>query len=329
MVRVALIGTSMISHQFAESSRRVPGLQLAGVLSRDADRAAAVAQQIGAPQSWSDIEEMLASPDVDAVYVASPNSLHHAQCRAALQAGKHVLVEKPAVTTAAEFMELIALAESQGVVLFEGMRNAHDPGMALVRELLPQVGTVRRVSFEYAQRSSRYDQVLAGEQVNIFDPEMAGGALNDLGVYCVSALVDLFGPPEHVAAQQVVVASGTDGSGVALMRYPGFVADVSWSKITASSRPSQIEGELGTITIDRIGEPRRVGLQLLGADPLEYEVDGADETGAFIGNMHLEMARFVELVDGAASAEVDQLRTVQTLRVLEAIRAACGSASGG
>lgn len=322
MVRVAIIGTSMISQQFAEASRRVEGVQLAGVYSRDAERATAVAAELGARRGWSDLDEVLASPDVDAAYVASPNSLHHAQCMAALRAGKHVFVEKPAVPTAAEFEQLLELARAQGLVVFEGMRNAHDPGFALVRELLPQVGTVRRVSFEYAQRSSRYDLVLAGEQVNIFDPALAGGALNDLGVYCVSALVDLFGSPERVSAEQVLVSSGADGSGVALLRYPGFVADVSWSKITASSRASQIEGELGTITIDKIGEPRQVGIQLLGEDPVVHDVEGSDETGAFIGNMHHEIQRFVDLVRGTADAAPDQERTLDTLRLLEAIRVA-------
>lgn len=321
MIRVAMIGTSMISHEFAKASQRVPGVEIAGVVSRDATRAAAVAQQVGARRSWSDLDAMLSSADVDAVYVASPNSLHHTQSLAALRAGKHVLVEKPAVPTAAEFEELIAVAESQGLIVFEAMRNAYDPGMALVRELLPQVGTIRRVSFEYAQRSSRYDNVLAGQQVNIFDPAMAGGALNDLGVYCVSALVDLFGPPASVHAETVVIGSGADGSGVALLRYPGFVADVSWSKITSSNRPSQIEGELGTITIDKIGEPRRIVLHLLGSDPVELDVDGSDTTGAFIGNMHHEIERFADLVGGRANPAADQLRTVQTLRVLEAIRA--------
>lgn len=322
MIRIALVGTSMITHQFAASSRRVPGIQLAGVVSRDADRAEAVAAELGAATSWTNLDDALASADVDAVYVASPNSVHHEQCLASLRAGKHVLVEKPATPTAAEFEELIAVAAEQGVVLMEGMRNAHDPGFALVRELLPRVGTVRRVSFEFAQRSSRYDQVLAGERVNIFDPAMAGGALNDLGVYCISALVDLFGPPEHVSAEHVIVGSGSDGSGVALLRYPGFVADVSWSKITASSRPSQIEGELGTITIDNMGEPRRVGLRLLGAEPVEHAVNGHSATGAFIGNMHHEIQRFVDLVGGDADAGADQYRTLATLRLLEAIRAA-------
>lgn len=109
------------------------------------------------------------------------------------------------------------------------------------------------------------------------------------------------------------------------MRYPGFVADLSWSKITASSRPSQIEGELGTITIDKIGEPRQVCLHLLGEDPVVHDVEGSDETGAFIGNMHHEIERFVQLVAERDSPAKDQHRTLATPRVPEAIRRAVGA----
>jgi predicted dehydrogenase len=315
VIRLATIGTSSIANQFVAALHQVPGIQLTGVLSRDSARAAATAKDWGAGQSWSDLAVMLASSDVDAVYVASPNAVHYAQCRASLEAGKHVFVEKPAVIAVAEFEELLDLARDHRVVLFEGMRSAYDPGMDLVRDLLPQIGTVRRISFEYCQRSSRYDQVLAGRPVNIFDPAMAGGALNDLGVYCVSALVDLFGEPDGVAGVQVVVASGADGSGSAVASYPGCVAELAYSKITASQRPSQIEGELGTVTIDKIAEPSRIGLRL-GSAPVEEHVVEKPE-----GNLAYEIERFVQLVSGADPGP-DQHRTLMTLRTMERIRTA-------
>lgn len=318
MIRIATIGTSSITDQFVAALPDVPGIELAGVFSRDGVRAAAVAKNWSAARSWSELDVMLSSSDVDAVYVASPNSVHHAQCRAALAAGKHVLVEKPAVVTSAEFEDLLGLARDSGVILFEGMRSAYDPGMDLVRHLLPQLGTIRRVSFEYCQRSARYDQVLAGRPVNIFDPAMAGGALNDLGVYCVSALVDLFGEPDAVAGADVTIASGVDGAGIALARYAGFVADLAYSKITASDRPSQIEGELGTLTIDKIAEPSRVVVRL-GASPAQEQVV---EKPA--GTLPFEIERFVRLVSGDADPGPDQQRTLKTLRTMEAIRAAAG-----
>ncbi len=316
MIRLATIGTSTITSQFVAALPQVPGIRLAGVFSRDSVRAAATAKGLGAAESWSELEAMLASTDVDAVYVASPNVVHYAQCRAALDAGKHVFVEKPAVVTVAEFEDLLGLARDRRVILFEGMRSAYDPGMDLVRHLLPEVGTIRRISFEYCQRSSRYDRVLAGQPVNIFDPAMAGGALNDLGVYCVSALVDLFGEPSRVAAAKVTVASGADGAGSALATYADCVAELAYSKITASDRPSQVEGELGTLTIDKIAEPTRIGLRLGSAPVQEHVVEKP------AGNLAYEVERFVRLVAAGADPAPDQQRTLMTLRTMERIRTA-------
>lgn len=98
--------------------------------------------------------------------------------------------------------------------------------MDAVREILPKVGRIRRVSLRYQKRSARYDQVLAGHMVNTFDPTMAGGVLMDLGVYCVHAMITLFGPPQHVTGASIPVASGVDGAGAVLAGYPGFIVDL-------------------------------------------------------------------------------------------------------
>ncbi|MCB0910447.1 MAG: Gfo/Idh/MocA family oxidoreductase [Propionibacteriaceae bacterium] len=322
-VRLATIGTSWITTQFADAVARVPGVELAVAYSRDPDRAAAFAAQIGAAGSSADLPGLLASGELDAVYVASPNSAHFDHALAAIRAGKHVLVEKPATPTAAEFATLVAEARAAGVVLLEAMRSAHDPGMARVRELVDEVGPVRRVSLRYSQRSSRYDLVLAGERVNIFDPAMAGGALNDLGVYCVSALVGLFGEPERVVAATVPVSGGADGAGAALASYPGFAADLSWSKITASDVPSEVQGELGTLLIDQIAAPRLLELHRLDGSEVESVVDAP----AF--DLSPELRAFASLCAGEGDASADHERTLATLRTIEAIRVAAGTPGRG
>ncbi|MEO5831870.1 MAG: Gfo/Idh/MocA family oxidoreductase, partial [Nakamurella sp.] len=205
MIRVATIGTSTITHRFADAVRAVDGIAVTHACSRDPQRAAETADALGVTAA-TDLAALLAADsgaDIDAVYVASPNTVHHNQVRQVVRAGKHVLVEKPAVPTVAEWDELVARAADAGVVLIEAMRTAYDPGLAAVHEMLPRLGPIRRVSLRYGKRSSRYDQVLAGEQVNIFDPAMAGGALMDLGVYCVHAMVRLFGTPERVAGASI------------------------------------------------------------------------------------------------------------------------------
>ncbi len=138
MIQLAVIGTSKIAHEFATALSQVPEVALAGVFSRDAARASAAAKEMGARKPWWDLASMLASPEIDAVYIASPNAVHYSQCQAALESGKHVLVEKPAVVTSDEFRSLVDLASSKGLVIFEGMRSAYDPGMA--QRSAPSVG---------------------------------------------------------------------------------------------------------------------------------------------------------------------------------------------
>lgn len=314
MIRIATIGTSTITERFIEAVSRVDGVRVDVAYSRDLARGQAFAERNGVPGAVDDLAAL--AGQVDAVYVGSPNGAHADQARAAIDAGLHVFLEKPATPTSAEFAELVEAAAARGVVVFEGMRNAYDPGLLAVRDLLPRVGVVRRVSFALCQRSARYDLVLRGETPNIFDPALSGGALFDLGVYPLSAAVALFGAPESVSAATVTIATGADGAGTALLVYPGFVADIGFSKITASSRPSEIQGELGTLSIDRITDPRRIVLTPLGGEPEEHRIDGDDN------NMTYEVARFAALVRGEDDPAADQQRTLAVLRAVEDIRRA-------
>ncbi len=315
MLRFATVGTSWITTRFAEAVAAVPDAEVACAYSRDGARAAAFAAAVGAPSWSSDLRALLASDEVDAVYVASPNSVHFAQALQAVRAGKHVLVEKPATPTAAEFETLLGEARATGVVVLEGMRTAYDPGVARVRELLGTLGALRLVSLRYCQRSSRYDSVLAGERVNIFDPALAGGALNDLGVYCVSVLVDLFGEPARVGAASVPVGGGADGAGVAIASYPGFVADLGWSKITASDVPSEVQGEAATLVVDHLPAPRHLRVRALDGSEESFRVAAPEFT------LQYEVERFAQLCAGA-DPSADHRRTLAVLRTLEAIRAA-------
>ncbi len=315
VIRLATIGTSTITERFIDAVRQNDGIRVDVVFSRDLARGRAFADKTGIAEVSDDLDELLASGRIDAVYVGSPNGAHGAQAQRAIDAGVHVFLEKPATPTSAEFAALVDAASARGVIVFEGMRNVYDPGMAAVRELLPEVGTVRLVAFAQCQRSARYDLVLAGETPNIFDPALAGGAAFDLGVYPLSALIDLFGTPSSVAGSLVEIATGADGAGAATLTYPGMVAQLAFSKIGFSSRPNEIQGETGTLTIDEITQPRHVVLTRLDGTTEERRIDGADN------NMAYEVGRFAELVRGDADAAPDQQRTLDVLRTIEALRA--------
>lgn len=315
MIRLATIGTSSITERFADAVARTDGIRIDVVFSRDAARGRAFADRLGIAEASDDLDALFASGAVDAVYVGSPNGAHAAQARSAIDAGVHVFLEKPATPTAREFALLVDRARARGVVVFEGMRNVYDPGMGLVAELLPQIGAVRLVSFGQSQRSARYDRVLAGETPAIFDPALAGGALFDLGVYPLSALIHLFGAPASVAGGLVEIATGADGAGAAVLGYRSHVAQISFSKIGASRRANEIQGELGTIEIDEITQPREVTVTLLHGTRTVHRVDAADN------NMRYEVARFAALVRGDADPAPDQERSLAVLRTVEAIRA--------
>jgi len=319
VIRLATIGTSTITERFADAVAQTPGIRIDVAFSRDAARGRAFADRLGIDRVSTDLSALLASGEVDAVYVGSPNGAHAAQAQAALAAGVHVFLEKPATPTADEFAALVEAARERGVVVFEGMRNVYDPGMARLRALLPRVGTVRLVSFAQCQRSARYDLVLSGETPNIFDPALAGGALFDLGVYPLSAAIELFGVPRAVVGATAAIATGADGAGAAVLDYDGFVAQIAFSKIGVSRRPSEIQGELGTIEIDEITAPRRLRLALLSGVTEELEIEGPEN------NMRFEVARFAQLVRGDADPHPDQQRSLEVLRTVEAIRASAGS----
>ncbi len=310
-IRVATIGTSRISASFADAVSQVDGIRLEAAYSRDRGRATEAAAAFGAEWATDSLDEILASSRIDAIYIASPNSVHAEQIAPAIRAGKHVLVEKPAVLTAGEWSDLVGRSRRAGVVLLEAMRTAYDPGTSLVRSLLPSLGVVRAATLRYQKRSARYDQVLAGERVNIFDPDLGGGALADLGVYCLHSMVGYFGYPARISAAAVQTASGADGSGSILAEYPGMLVDLAYSKITTSHLPSEIQGEEGTMTIDQIASPRVVEISPRDGAISRHTVKGAPHP------LDGEIRRFVELISTGADPSSDQRLTEQTLELME------------
>jgi len=315
VIRIATIGTSTIVSTFVGAASAVPEVAIATAYSRDAERGERFARANGIPAVSTDLAALLASGEVDAVYVASPNGIHERQARQAIEAGVHVLLEKPVTPTAAEFAALVDLARERGVVVLEAMRSAYDPAYEAIADALSRLGRIRRASLGYCQRSARYDLVLAGETPNIFDPALSGGALSDLGVYCASAMVRLFGEPSRIAGALVPIATGADGAGAALAVYDGFVVDLSFSKISASARPCEIQGELGTLVFDHVGQPTLVELALFDGTTERFEFPKRPS------NMVHEIRRFAELLRGGGGAAADNARTLATMRVVEAIRA--------
>lgn len=272
MLRIATIGTSMITDNLIEALNQSDHAVFVGTLSRDAERAAAFTKEHGGSRPFTSLEELAASDEVDAVYIGSPNALHAPQALACIAQGKHVFVEKPFASNRAEAAKVFAAAERAGVVALEAMRPVHDPAFATVRELLSRLGQLRRASIRFGKYSSRYDNILAGEHTNIFDCAMASGSLMDIGVYPVEATVALMGEPESICFAPVLLDESTrditngaiDGAGTILARYPGRVVEIAFSKITNDDLPVQFESETATMTLDSISVPSHASISYRG-----------------------------------------------------------------
>ena len=314
MIRIATIGTSGITACMLGALSNVEGAVFVGTLSRDRQRAAAFTSEHGGTTPFTSLDELAASDEVDAVYIGSPNALHHDQALACIAGGKHVIVEKPFCANRREAAEVFEAARDAGVVALEAMRPLHDPAFHAIKDALPQIGAIRRATLRFGKYSSRYDEILAGRHTNIFDCAMASGSLMDIGVYCVEPLIELFGAPERVLASAALLDEATrdltngpiDGSGVVLASYPGMTAVLAHSKTTNDLSDSQIEGELGTLTVHGISAPSSMHIDLRSdaarqTDSVGYssaQTVGRDiDLPAFENTMQHELSDFIEAVE--------------------------------
>lgn len=201
-----IVSTGTIAAHFAEDLKRAGNARLVAVCSRDRARAKAFATAHGAKRAHGSLREMLADPEIEAVYVASPNHMHAETAHAALTAGKSVLVEKPLSTTAAEAEALAALARRKGLFLMEGLWTRFLPAMDLVRRRIAEgaIGEVTSVGGDLCFRHA-YDPAS-----RFFDPKSGGGVLLDLGVYAISLVRHILGEPKSVYSKVKLAPSGAD-----------------------------------------------------------------------------------------------------------------------
>ena len=225
MLRVGTVGTSSIMRTIQEAIRLTDGMECRVVYSRTEEQGRAFAAEMGVPEHCTDYAAMLERSDLDLIDIASPNRFHVEQALAALEHGKHVIVEKPAAVTRGDVQRLIDAARANGVYFFEAITTLFMPQYEACRLLLPKLGRIEQAHITYAQYSSRYDAYLRGENPNIFNPAMQAGALNDMGVYCVHMAVDLFGVPQDVR-YLAELGGGIDLAGRLTLTYPSLTCEI-------------------------------------------------------------------------------------------------------
>jgi D-xylose 1-dehydrogenase (NADP+, D-xylono-1,5-lactone-forming) len=244
-MRLGLLSTARINELLVAGARQVSGVEVVAIGSRDPARAEAQAQALGVPRAHDSYEALLADPDLEAVYIALPNSLHVEWSLRALQRGLHVLCEKPLSRHPKEVERAYEVAERAGLVLAEGFMWRHHPQARRLKELLEQIGELRliRASFSFLLERPGDLRLQAA---------LDGGALMDVGCYCVSATRLLAGEPHAVSAHEVRGGEGgVDLRLTGLLRFSGEVlATIDCGLDLAARDELEVTGTRGVLWLD-------------------------------------------------------------------------------
>jgi predicted dehydrogenase len=271
LTRWGIVGPGRIARTFAEDLRLVPDAELAAVGSRSLERATAFAQEYGG-RAHGSYAELFADDTVDAVYVASPHALHVEQVAAALEAGKHVLCEKPLTLRAADAEELFALAAKRERLLMEAMWTACHPVVRAVRQRLRdgEFGTPRHLHAElgFVVNTVSTDRLL--------DVSLGAGALLDMGVYPLTFAHLMLGEAEELTASAVLSEAGADMDIAIAGRYVGgAVATLHASMTSWSSRRGEVATDVGRLVLEDFHHPVSVTFTPTAVGGTNDEVDRA------------------------------------------------------
>ncbi|WP_024560480.1 Gfo/Idh/MocA family protein [Franconibacter pulveris 601] len=318
MIRFAVVGTNWITRQFVDAAHETGKYQLTAVYSRTLEQAQHFASDYPVEHLFTSLAALAQSDAVDAVYIASPNSLHAEQACLFLNHKKHVICEKPLASTLREAQAVIACARENQVVLFEAFKTASLPNFLALRQALPKVGRLRKALFNYCQYSSRYQRYLDGENPNTFNPAFSNGSIMDIGYYCLASAVALWGEPDAVIASACLLESGVDAHGTVVLRYGDADVTLLHSKVSDSTLPSEIQGEAGSLVIEKLSECQRLTFVPRGGRVQELT------QGQHINTMLYEAETFAGLVS-ANQVEHPALEvSLITAKLLTEIRAQTG-----
>jgi predicted dehydrogenase len=243
-IRWGILGAGGIAGSFADAVTAHTRAQLVAVGSRNRDRSSRFATAHGIPTTHLGYRDLVANPQVDAVYVATPHSEHHEHALLAIAAGKHVLVEKAFTRNTGEAQEVFDAARAAGVFVMEAMWTRFLPHVAALHQVIDagEIGEIVAISADHGQRF-RYDP-----KSRLFDPALAGGALLDLGVYPISFAHDFLGVPDSVHAVGQLTDTGVDGQVSTVLGYgdraQATLSTTLWSRTPTRAHLSGTEGHV-------------------------------------------------------------------------------------
>jgi len=308
-----LLSTASINDAILAGAAESSSVEVVAVASRDDERARVYAGEHGLARAYGSYEELLADPELDAVYVSLPNRLHVEWTLRALDAGKHVLVEKPFSRHADQVEEAFDRAETAGLVLSEGFMWRHHPQTRRLVELIGSgaVGRVRvvRAAFGFDLAASR------GADDTRFDPGLDGGALMDVGCYCISALRLVGGEPQRARGEQALGPTGVDVVFTGALAFPDeVVGHFDCGFVFPRRAALEVVGDEATLFVPDPFTTGKTGIELRrpDAEPEAITVEPANAYRMELENVSAAIRGEGELLLGRDDA-LGQARTIEAL----------------
>lgn len=324
-IKVAILGAGGIAHAMALTLNRMADdprytnlVEPYAVAARDGERAADFARQYGLPVSYGSYEEMLADPEVDLVYIATPHSLHAEQGEQCLRAGKNILVEKSFTANTAQAERLLATARETGLLCTEAIWTRYMPSRTIIHDLLASgiIGEIRTVS-------ANLGYTITGK-ARLTDPALAGGALLDVGVYPLN-FVDMIlegRPYDRMATAMTSYQTGVDAQSTTTLFYPDTVMAVAYSSmVSISDRDGVVWGTDGHLICRNINDISAVDVydrdyRLVKHVDMPEQLTGYEYEVASAANAILDGAR--------ECPEAPHTDTLRIMRLMDDIRGQWG-----
>ncbi len=286
-IRWGLIGLGSISRKFATGLGYLPDAEVYAVASRSADKADAFGAEFGASKCYGSYEALANDPDVDVVYIGTPHTYHLSNTLLCLKAGKHALCEKPFAVNRAQAQEMVDCARANKRFLMDAFWTRFFPGMVKLRELLADdvIGDVMLLQVDFGFRMG---QILPEHR--LFNPELGGGALLDVGVYCVQLASMVFGKqPSEILSQGTLGSTGVDELSATIFKYSDYeLATIATAIRLNTPQEARIIGSKGVIALSEWWRPSEMTVAVSGQEPetlkFQNEGNGFNYEAAAVGN---------------------------------------------
>lgn len=317
-LRWGILAAGSIAHQFARDVPRHSSGIIAAVGSRNLERAQAFADEFDGPRAYGSYEELVADPEIDAIYIASPQSEHRNHAILALEAGKPILMEKPFTRNAREAREVFAVAERKGLFVMEAMWSRFLPHYKALADVIAsgKIGEVTSVT-------AAHFQCFEGDPNHrLWNAELAGGALLDLGVYPISFIHALLGKPDSIHAFGALSETGVDEFENVVLRYGERVTAVALSGMRQASAPNRavVGGVEGSVEVGPwFFTPSNLSVSTRSGE--SYEIPG--EVPAGFQYQAAEVARCIDA--GVTQSETMSWQdTLEVMEIMDEVRAQLG-----